>query len=334
VAGDTLSGNGGADTLNGGAGNDTLIGGLGTDTLAGGIGNDVFVLENGTDTTTDTGGADTITSTITRSLVSHLAIEQLTLLGSAAISGTGNALANTITGNDAANTLDGGAGNDTLIGGRGIDRLVGGSGNDVFVLGGDRDTLSDSSGIDTITSTISRSLTSLKTIEQLTLLGTGAINGAGNGLANTIIGNTGANTLSGAAGKDKLYGGSGADKLAGGTGNDTLTGGTGNDTFVFNTKLNRSTNRDIVTDFSNGASNNDTIQLQNAIFSELTATGRLSARHLELGARANDADDYIIYDRPKGALYYDADGNGSGAAIQFATITDHTRLSTADFFVI
>jgi Ca2+-binding RTX toxin-like protein len=332
AANDTLTGNGGADTLNGGLGNDTLNGGLGADILNGGLGNDSYVLDTLGDVVSDTGGIDTIVSTATRSL--SASIEHLTLTGTAAINGTGNSLANTITGNNAANILDGGAGNDTLRGGFGADTLRGGTGNDVYVLENGKDSVSDTGGIDTITSTSSRSLTSLKTIEKLTLVGSNAANGTGNGLANTITGNAAANTLSGAAGKDKLYGGSGADKLIGGTGNDTLAGGAGNDTFVFNTKLNRSTNKDIVTDFSNGASNNDTIQLQNAIFSELTATGRLSARHFELGTRADDANDYIIYNRAKGALYYDADGNGSGAAIQFATITDHTRLSTADFFVI
>ena len=88
-------------------------GGAGIDSLIGGLGNDTFVLADGTDTVSDTGGTDTITSTITRSLASYAAIENLTLLGSSAINGTGNGLNNTITGNSAANILDGGAGNDT-----------------------------------------------------------------------------------------------------------------------------------------------------------------------------------------------------------------------------
>jgi Ca2+-binding RTX toxin-like protein len=69
-------------------------------------------------------------------------VEKLTLLGAAAINGTGNSLANILTGNAAANILDGGLGNDklvagngkdTLIGGIGVDTLTGGANNDFFV---------------------------------------------------------------------------------------------------------------------------------------------------------------------------------------------------------
>ncbi|MEO7009590.1 MAG: calcium-binding protein, partial [Caldimonas sp.] len=49
-------------------------------------------------------------------------------------------------------------------------------------------------------------------LENLVLTGKGAINGTGNGSANTLTGNSGNNVLSG---------GAGADKMAGGAGNDT-----------------------------------------------------------------------------------------------------------------
>jgi hypothetical protein len=58
-------------------------------------------------------------------------------------------------------------------------------------------------------------------VENLTLTGTGALNGTGNSLANRLTGNSGANSLSGGAGDDTLDGGAGADSLVGGTGNDT-----------------------------------------------------------------------------------------------------------------
>jgi Ca2+-binding RTX toxin-like protein len=68
-------------------------------------------------------------------------------------------------------------------------------------------------------------------IENLTLTGAAAINGTGNGLANTITGNSAANTLSGQAGIDFLIGGDGNDLLIGGADADILTGGSGIDTF-------------------------------------------------------------------------------------------------------
>jgi serralysin len=68
-------------------------------------------------------------------------VENLALAGTAAINGTGNALANFLTGNDGINVLIGGGGNDSLdgksgadklTGGPGADRLIGGMGADLF----------------------------------------------------------------------------------------------------------------------------------------------------------------------------------------------------------
>jgi hypothetical protein len=62
--------------------------------------------------------------------------ENLTLTGTTAINGTGNALANLITGNGAANLLAGAAGNDTLDGGLGNDTYL-------FGMGDGQDTLQE-----------------------------------------------------------------------------------------------------------------------------------------------------------------------------------------------
>lgn len=121
-----------------------------------------------------------------------------------------------------ADYLVGGAGNDTLDGGGGNDTLEGGAGDDIYIMANGNDIVIDSAGIDTIKSSIARSLASYVTIENLTLTGTGNINGAGNSLDNYIIGNAGRNVLEGGAGNDTLKGGGGNDTLSGGAGNDTI----------------------------------------------------------------------------------------------------------------
>ncbi|MDD1434821.1 hypothetical protein MEO42_27920, partial [Dolichospermum sp. ST_sed6] len=76
---------------------------------------------------------DSVFSTVTYTLGDNL--ENLTLQGTTAINGTGNALNNSITGNAAANVLTGGLGNDILNGGAGADTMIGGLGTDRLYLG-------------------------------------------------------------------------------------------------------------------------------------------------------------------------------------------------------
>jgi Ca2+-binding RTX toxin-like protein len=49
---------------------------------------------------------------------------------------------------------------------------------------------------------------------------------------------------------------------------------------------------------------------------------------------AHDADDRIVYNTTTGALYYDADGAGGDAAIQFAILTGSPDTVTAADFVV
>ena len=129
---DSLSGDAGDNTISGEAGSDTLNGGAGADILNGGLGDDSYVTD-GSDIIAESFGAgtDLVLSSATATLGSNL--ENLTLTGSSAINGTGNALNNTVTGNSAANRLTGGAGADTLIGGAGKDLLSGQAGHDTFI---------------------------------------------------------------------------------------------------------------------------------------------------------------------------------------------------------
>jgi Ca2+-binding RTX toxin-like protein len=147
---DNLTGHGGNDTISGGAGNDILNGGTGADNMRGQAGNDVYYVDNAGDIVNEalagSNGTDKVISSISFNLANTArvtgAVENLTLAGTAAISGTGNALGNSIVGNSAANVLNGGAGNDSIngaagndsiYGGLGKDTLAGGAGNDRFV---------------------------------------------------------------------------------------------------------------------------------------------------------------------------------------------------------
>ena len=88
--------------------------------LTGGAGDDTYVVGTG-DTVVEAAnaGIDLVQSSVSWTLGAN--IENLTLIGTEAIDGTGNSLNNILTGNSAANVLTGGAGNDTLDGGAGAD---------------------------------------------------------------------------------------------------------------------------------------------------------------------------------------------------------------------
>ena len=238
---DLIDGKAGNDTLDGGAGNDTLDGGAGIDSLIGGAGNDTFVIDTLSDVITELagGGIDKVQTALAFTL--GLQLENLTLTGSAAVNGTGNAGANILIGNTGANllagfdgndTLDGGAGNDTLDGGIGADSLTGGLGNDLFIIDNTGDVAIEgaASGTDTVQSSVTFTLGS--EVENLTLTGSLSINGAGNTAANILTGNAGANPLSGLAGNDTISAGDGNDTLNGGAGADSMTGGLGDDTYI------------------------------------------------------------------------------------------------------
>ena len=309
IGNDTLTGTSANDKFDGLAGNDIINGQAGADTMKGGLGNDVYYVDNAGDKVIETSTLateiDTVNSSISYTLGANL--ENLTLTGTAAIKGTGNGLNNILTGNSGANTLNGGAGADTL---------KGGLGNDVYYVdnAGDKviETSTLATEIDTVNSSISYTLGA--NLENLTLTGSAAIKGTGNGLNNILTGNSGANTLNG---------GAGTDTLKGAAGNDVLTGGTGKDIFQLTTL-----SKDTITDFSVV---DDTIQLENSVFTQLTAIGVLNAANFKTGATAADANDYVIYNSGTGALYYDADGSGGGVATQIAVLGVNLVLNQCGF---
>jgi T5SS/PEP-CTERM-associated repeat protein len=249
-------------------------------------------------------------------------------------------------GND---TLTGGAGNETLLGGAGADTLTGGAGNDNLSGGTENDTLSGGAGNDSLDGGAGNDNLAGGTQNDTLLGGAGvdllaggdgddSLNGGtesdtlnGDAGNDSLDGGAGADTLKGGLGNDTLRGGADADKLYGGAGNDTLFGDAGKDSFYFDTALNKSTNIDTIKDFSHA---DDTIFLENAFFKKL-AVGALSSSAFYTGTKAHDANDRIIYNKATGALFFDVDGTGAAAQIQFATLANKPAdLAANDFMVI
>jgi Ca2+-binding RTX toxin-like protein len=199
-----LAGNGAANVFHGGAGNDTYVIGAG----------DAVVELAGE-------GTDTVQTDVSLTLGAN--VENLTLTGSASLTGTGNELDNVLQAEGSISVLAGGAGNDLYLIGPGDDL-------DVIVEAPD-------GGIDTIRA--SRNVQLPDHIERLELvepllfvvsnsnpLGSLVLsrhqpvdqhghplgpNGLGNAISNTLIGTGGGNRLDGGLGADTLIGGQGDD---------------------------------------------------------------------------------------------------------------------------
>ncbi len=318
---DIIDGGAGGDTLSGGLGNDMLVGGLGNDTedggagddllyghegndgLFGGFGSDTLYGQEGNDTLDGGAGNDFLDgglgddiyivdslgdvivegagagTDLIRTALGSYSLASIANVENLTFTGTG---AFTGTGNAANNWISGGAGNDILDGGAGNDTLTGGLGNDILVGGLGNDTEDGGVGDDVL---------------------------YGHDGDDRLTGGEGNDTLYGQAGIDVLTGGNGNDYLDGGLGNDTLTGGAGADLFLL--ALNGSL--DTLTDFSPNLG--DIIRLDRASFA--IAAGASVASYVTLGAAApNAAHGYILAN--SNGLFWDSDGSGAGAAVQFA----------------
>jgi Ca2+-binding RTX toxin-like protein len=209
-----ITGNSGANVLNGRGGDDVLTGGGG---------NDTYVVDSEGDVVTEGAGAsgtDTVRSHVDY-VLTQANIENLTLVGPGSKDGTGNALANVLVGNNDSNilsglngadTLNGGLGDDVLDGGANADAMSGGGGDDVYIVDNAGDTVTErvGRGHDVVESSAAV-FTLPAWVEDLLLTGSGAIDGTGNFLANTIVGNNNANEIRGEGGADLLVGRGGND---------------------------------------------------------------------------------------------------------------------------
>jgi Ca2+-binding RTX toxin-like protein len=318
AADETITGAIRNDTLSGGDGNDVLIGLAGNDVLDGGNGNDTLLGGTGDDTLTGGDGVDTASySDATAGVTVNLGLTgaQVTGAGSDTLSGienlTGSAFNDVLTGDSGANLIGGGAGNDLLDGGTGADALVGGVGDDRYVVddSGDLVTEAAAEGTDTVSSSISYTLTA--NVENLELTGSSAIDGTGNGLANSIKGNSGANVLDGGAGADSLAGGAGDDRYIVDDAGDSILEleGEGTDTVRSTVTYALAANVENLELTGTGAINGTGNGLANLI------TGNGAANVLDGGAGADqlaggDGDDRYIVDNGGDIVMEDA-GKGT-----------------------
>ncbi|WP_052954627.1 calcium-binding protein [Microvirga vignae] len=301
---DYIDGGDGNDTLNGADGDDLLQGGLGDDSLVGGFGSDLLYGGGGNNLLEGGGGADTLDGSGGFGVASYQhAFIAVTANLSDAAANTGEAAGDVFI---AVNGLWGSAFHDILIGNANGNWIIADAGNDLVDGGAGSDTLFGSTGHDTLDGG-----------DDTDLL-------YGEGGDDVLLGRAGADLIDGGDGSDALRGEAGADTLIGGAGSDELVGGDGQDVFVLD-----ASGPDRIIDFTVGE---DRIQLSASLFG--LGAGTLATAAFRLGAAAGTADQKILYDRGTGALWFDADGSGAGAAVKLATIGAGKALTAADFFLV
>jgi Ca2+-binding RTX toxin-like protein len=295
---ENLTGSSHGDSLKGNGTWNVLDGGAGADTLEAGAGSDTYVVDDLGDVVIEAAdaGSDWVYSRLdSYTLGANVENGAIDIAGTADLSG--NALDNVLMSGLGANRIEGGEGSDTVSYQRAIAAVQ------ASLLSGSS---TGGSGIDALVS-----------IENL----------IGSSYDDLLIGNEVANDLRGGSGNDTLRGGDGNDILRGG-GNNRGDGAA--DTFVFDSTPNGNTNYDKIVAFE--ANGLDKIQLDPAIFSAIGL--QLEASEFRVGANALDANDFIVFDRTTGNLFYDADGSGAGAKVLFAKLINWSGSVGAEDFQI
>ncbi|WP_201860997.1 cadherin domain-containing protein [Microvirga soli] len=332
----------GNDSLEGGTDNDFLFGEAGNDVLTGGAGNDVLDGGTGINTAIFSGnsgqytigpkaadGGITVTGLDGTDVVRNVRLlqfgDKVVALSNAAPTGLSlskastveNATIGVVVGDLAAKDTDGDAIRYSLAAGS----------SSVFAIRGNSLVVAGPLDFETQPS------------HQVTILAKDDFGGSTSLTVTLTVGNamdTTPFTIRGTAQADVLSGENGNDTIYGSGGKDVLTGHGGKDVFVFDTRLNKRTNVDQVTDFRY---QDDSFYLDNKVFTKLgsgtfSKPKKFKSDMFVQNSKAKDAEDRIVYDKKTGKLYYDEDGTGSKAQIQIATLTNKSKLTYQDFFVI
>lgn len=318
---DYIEGNDGDDKITSGSGNDTIDGGRGKDTIVAGDGDDTIYGGKGSDTIDGGKGADLI------------------YLSKSTEGGTAS--------------------------GKGDDKVTGGEGSDTFVIDhvswskkisidgeGGKDLTSgyDATG-DTDTVIFTESLDQASTISGVLKIDPKAIKGIERFIIDSNAGNN-SPTMSVDGSKDlgidaskyttkiTMIGNGGANILKSGAADDTLTGNAGADKFVFANLAATAASADTITDFT--VAQSDKLIFSDKVFNLGVDEGKggtafnaftaFTGAILETnGDTFTSADARFGFNTTTGALYYDADGSGTGsAAVQIATLTGVTSLTATD----
>ncbi len=147
----------------------------------------------------------------------------------------------------------------------------------------------------------------------------------------SVNGGVGSDTLIGYSGGDTIDGGEGDDLIYGDKGKDLLTGGGGGDVFYFTEKFSE-TNSDVIVDFSSGI---DFIGLDSKFALKLKNVNEIASHFYVIDNLVQqDKDDFLVYDKAVGILYYDSNGVGKGKMVEIVQIGVANELQSSDIFIL
>lgn len=302
VLGSTVLGDGN-DQYTGGVASDQAFGGNGNDTFRGKGGGDFFDGGTGIDTVFFDDHFGNFSRGWTISLAANTASTRQTV---------GGVVTTETDAPVAVENVVASAGNDIITGNGSNNFVNGGAGNDTFSFADHFGVSQRGWSINMVTG----KATTLRTTGTFVLFETDTFsnieNVTGSAVADSIIGNGAGNILSG------------------GLGADTLTGGLGADHFRYNA---RTEGRDAVTDFSA----DDFFDFRSTTFGNVArgilSTSAPGAFAANATGVATQADDRFIFETRDGTLWFDANGNAAGGAVEIAIVGAGHTVTAADILI-
>jgi Ca2+-binding RTX toxin-like protein len=160
----------------------------------------------------------------------------------------------------------------------------------------------------------------------------------GGQLVSVALGTNGKNEFDAASGYGVYYGFGGADTLTGGDNGNTFIGGSGSDILTLGSGVDKVLFDSLSgTDTVNGFTpSSDLVQLARSVMTALGAAGALSSNEFASNSTgvASTSAVRVVYNQATGALFYDADGSGSGSSVQLATLIGLPVLTHNDIVII